>query len=228
VQRLVNLEVKKQFPTIRILPVLVALALGTSFARAAVIANFAFTDSTLAPTSTDSGVTVSNLSTVSTTSGAGSGFVTNDTPGTTSGSPTYSQTGFDGGGYFTFTVTPNAGQTLSLSQFDFFQRLGSTGANRTYTVEYAVNGGALVQVSSGNASTLAYTQRQSPLSGEAALQNLTSSDTVEFRINGSLIGADATTFRIDDLVLTGVVPEPSTLSLLALAGACLVGRRRRA
>ena len=195
-----------------------------SFANSATISLHSFTGFTLAPTVVAPNVTASSISTFGTTSTTGSGLIT-DGAVTPSGDPQFSETGFDDGGYFSFTVQADSGYQLSLTDFEFYQRLGSTGASRTFSAEYIINGGTPVVFASGTANTTTYTLRS------GALSIVDVAEPIEFRING-LIANVLTTFRIDDLELRGSVsmlpvPEPSSGILLAGCTLFFFARRRR-
>jgi len=199
-------------------------------AKGAIIVEYEFTGATLAPTTSANGVTTAALTTSGVSGGAGSGFIS-DGAVTPSGDNQYSQTGFDDAvSYFSFIIQPQEGVTLNLTNLEFYQRLGSTGTNRVYDLQFRVGatGEFTTLVNDQNASTTTYTLRAAPLGGVTELQNLTSANPVEFRIVPTLAGADATTFRIDDLKLEGtVIPEPASLSLIAGAVALCSLRRRR-
>lgn len=200
-------------------------AVGSISARAAVLVEYEFTGSTLNPTTTASGVGATALSTVSTTNNTFNSDT--DTSQTPSAAPTYSVAGFADDSWFTFTITNNSAEPMSLSRFEFWQKTGSVGT-RTYDLRYLVNGGSVVTaVNDANISTTTYTERFADLSGRSDLQNLPTGTTVEFRIAGFFPASDATTFRIDDVQVQGTVPEPTGLALAGLFAAGLLGRRRR-
>lgn len=201
---------------------------GAVSSQAAIIVEYEFTGNTLDPTTSAVGVTTSPLATAGVSSGGGSGFIS-DGAVTPSGNVQYSQTGFaDGTSYFAVTVVVQAGYTLSLTNFEFYQRLGSTAAGRVYDLQYRVgsSGGFTTLVDDATANTTTYTQRAAPLGTVSELQNLTST-SVEFRIV-PLIDNDATTFRIDDLKLEGtIIPEPSAAWLGLLGVGAFMAKRRR-
>lgn len=210
------------------LSVLAGLLFSAGFAQAATIVEYEFTGGTLAPTTSAVGVTTSSLTTSGVSSGAGSGFIS-DGAVTPSGNSQYSETGFaDGTSYFAVTIQVQTGYTLSLTNFEFYQRLGSAATGRIYDLQYRVGnaGGFTTLVDNATANTTTYTLRATALGSVPELQNLTST-TVEFRIV-PLIDNDATTFRIDDIKLEGtLIPEPSAawLGLLGI-GAFMMKRRR--
>ena len=146
-------------------------------------------------------------------------------------------------GYFGFTITPNAGKTISYSDISLKWVMGintQTATNRFelltsetgFTFEDGIGatldttGGAAFNNGSGNIV----------LSGVAALQNVATA--VEFRLYFYDTGPNPTS-RIgignawsggsaDDFVVNGsVIPEPATLGLLGFAAAGMLWFRKR-
>ncbi|MDF3128484.1 PEP-CTERM sorting domain-containing protein [Kiritimatiellaeota bacterium B1221] len=149
--------------------------------------------------------------------------------------------------YFTFSVTPDAGASLSLDHLDMVYSLGANTqpAETTFVLMSSLTGftdsdsiesfASSLPGPANNAQGRAHTF---DLSGTSELQNITS--TVEFRIYMYNTGANSMT-RIaigrgfnstpeTDLLLDGTIsaiPEPGTFSLLVIALAGFVLTRRR-
>ncbi len=147
----------------------------------------------------------------------------------------------------TFSVTANSGYTLSLSDIPAYNiRRSATGPN-TGLWQYEVDGGAFTdigaQITWGSVTTSAGNPEPLiDLSGIPALQNVAAGTTVTFRCvtwgatstSGTWYfnepGPHTTDPDIGVEGSLGAVPEPCTLGLLAIGGACalasLVVRRR--
>ncbi|SDT92039.1 hypothetical protein SAMN05444156_0750 [Verrucomicrobium sp. GAS474] len=143
--------------------------------------------------------------------------------------------------YLAFTVTPSSGYAINVSTLTFeYERDGtsgvSTAASNWFLMSSADNfttalaSGTMPTVQS--AGVYNFSLVTATLSGNSALQNVTSSTTFELYFYGSSpTGTDG--FRLDEITLTGAVvavPEVPVwaLALLGLPFLFLVVRRRRA
>lgn len=181
----------------------------------------------------------SNISSASITLGSGvtpSNAI--DTFGGNSFNKTSLSAAISGGDYLSFSITPSAGNTLSISSItltsgvstavtDFNVSLlssatGFTSANSLYNYSFGTAGAPAQSIT---------------LSGTPALQSV--SGSIEFRLYGWRDVSGTSTFRLrtlsgNDLVINGstaaiAIPEPSTyaaiVGLVSLSGVLL--RRRR-
>ncbi|HZG01735.1 MAG TPA: IPT/TIG domain-containing protein, partial [Chitinophagales bacterium] len=183
-----------------------------------------FGTSPLTATTAAANVTIGQLT-------KGSGIITSGTAatrawggGTTSTWGTASATSISNSAFATFTVTPAAGYSLSLSAFNMDYRISGTGPT-SLLLQYRINTGAYVDIAtytglSTNAAGAALPTTS--LTGIAALQNLTSASTVTFRIvpygavGGTWYIYDRLNTTANDLVLTGTITQiltPTTTSI---------------
>jgi hypothetical protein len=147
--------------------------------------------------------------------------------------------------YLQFTLTPAAGQVMSLTSF-IFDHLASNDTTTAFTSNLSIfaslNGFATTPAAGDALGTSTVTVNASIGAGNTllgndvafslsapAFQNLTSSSTVTFRIYGfdNATGSEQIN-RIDDIRIDGqltAVPEPSSM-LLALSGFGLVAWRQ--
>lgn len=140
-----------------------------------------------------------------------------------------STTAINGGYYFLFTVKPNAGNSMSLSNFQLGYHILTNAANMNMLVQYAVGTGAFQSIENvvlGNIGSGGTNYNyQHTLSNIAALQNIT--DSVTFRIipykSGGTTAAVGYAFWFgnynttgNDLVVTGTVtaagPQCTTIT----------------
>ena len=143
--------------------------------------------------------------------------------------PAHNNTG--GPAYFSFTVTPNAGNILNLTDLQFKVGTAQAGSfNPVFYVNTDVDGFGSTEWIHSDTITA------QPAGGALNWQDETVSLTgLQYQ------GLDGITFRIyydgdfgpeglwDNIVLNGtvVVPEPAALSVLALGGMIVLARRRR-
>jgi hypothetical protein len=196
----------------------------------------------LTPTDSDPNLTIGGLT-------RGSGVGTTGTGANRAwGANTWGQSteadAITAGQFATFSLTANSGYSLSLSSISQFSyRRSSTGPSTGY-LQYEVDGGPFVDITTLNYSSSASTGGTlSPidLSGISALQNVAAGTSVTFRIVNTGATTTAGTWYVfdtavssaDDLVIQGSVasapvPEPSTLAMASAGGILvLLGRLRR-
>ena len=131
--------------------------------------------------------------------------------------------------FYSFEVSPTAGNVLSLDDLNFEARTGGNN-NETLEAAFSVDGGSTF-ASLGTEDFSVWETVAFDLSGVAALQNVAA--PVEFRLFAALpFGTPLRTFRVDAVTLEGAatpaaVPEPATSLLLmgAVAGGVLLRRR---
>lgn len=240
-----------------ILPAL-ALSFSATVAHAQVtLANYGFTSASTASSVSVTGVTASNVTTPKTYFGFSSGignayaFPTTVVNGA-GGVAAYSTTAADAvatNRYFEFTVTPTAGNQLTLSSLSFnYGAIAASGAypqagapfTPMFQVRSSVDGYA---AGIGTTTALAYVAGQSDvtrlltvsLSSLGGFSQLTTPTT--FRLYGYFATGTpgySDSLRIDNINLTGsvsAIPEPSAfaagLGFAALGVAATRSRRRR-
>lgn len=132
--------------------------------------------------------------------------------------------------YVTFSVNANAGYTLSLSAIDPFNYRRSTAGAASALIQYQINSGAFVDITTVNFTNTNPTGANlgaTSLSSIGALQNLPSTSTVTFRIvpyggtnaSGTWYIFDVAGSTADDFAVTGTVtasgggPTTPTVSL---------------
>jgi hypothetical protein len=114
---------------------------------------------------------------------------------------------------FTLTVAPS--QTLTLDGFEILAY-----GQRNSSGKVLVNGNEFSTFSIPEESSL------QPLVGTTASSLTGLTGDVDVRVIFTPPSSSRFIF-VDDVTLTGVIPEPASLSLLAAGGVCLLGRRRR-
>lgn len=214
-----------------------SLLVATTALPAAIIANYDFTGNSLASSDDEMNSTAGDFSV-----GAGitNGLNIDSNAGQTAGDPgiriqfndVYPQGNGDktlansisGNKYYSFTITPGAGQSIELENLQIFASK-TGGASFAYHLLSSVDGftsaESIDDVTHPSTGTV---NRTFDLSGEAPLTSAT-----EFRFyivpNNFTVGTNDLDF--DDFVLNGsVVPEPSTAAILSLALLGLFTRRR--
>jgi hypothetical protein len=179
-------------------------------AHAQAIVTFNFNDQS-SPTATLTASTVASHLTVGTFSVSDNAFTsTNLTTGSPPDSPAVGDTGSWNASsptkYFSFTVTPDAGYSLTITGISFDYRQTATGA-----ANYQINIGANTNVASGSFST------------DSAWHSVSSSLTLTALTNGTEVriygyNGGVGSFGIDRVTLNGsvtAVPEPATYATIA-------------
>ncbi|MBI5768414.1 MAG: PEP-CTERM sorting domain-containing protein [Verrucomicrobia bacterium] len=196
---------------------LLGLAINFPLHAQTTIVAFNFNDQSSQTATLTASTTASNLS-VSTFSVSDGGFTsTNFTTGTPVDSPGVADSGSWSATsptkYFSFTITPSSGYTLSITTISFDYRQTATGA-----ANYQVDIGSDTNVASGVFST--------DSTWHSISQSITVtafSDSREIRIYGYNGGSGS--FALDRVTLSGTVsaiPEPSTYAALFGAAALAV------
>ncbi|HEY8965828.1 MAG TPA: PEP-CTERM sorting domain-containing protein [Candidatus Methylacidiphilales bacterium] len=218
--------------------------------RAATIVEYAMTGSSVTAletaTTVDPGVTASlispNSNTVTVTQvGTAPNEVLNVAMATGTPLSTLNEnTTIAGGTYISFTVTPNTGETLSLTSLAFKASASNSSTPRAFYVFSTANGAStpattLLTDNNGAGGTLgtSLTSYSIDLSG-AQYQNLTGAVTFKFYVQTPTLFQS---ISFDDIALfgtatTAAVPEPAPTALLGLSafacGAAVWMRRRAA
>lgn len=130
--------------------------------------------------------------------------------------------------YFTFDVAPDAGYELGLSSLTFNVARGGGATPRTYDVRTSLDGFAnsLTGVVEVNTQRTTFTPVSVDLSGNE-FQNLTTPLTFQIRI---FAPTAYQSLDFDNITVNGeaalAVPEPATLSLVAVVGCLMLLHRR--
>ncbi len=126
------------------------------------------------------------------------------------------------GGYFQFGVTGGGGNmNLTDLAFDAVRATTSTSV-RGYNIDVSIDGGAYVDLGAANITNM----RDDGL--EAFVLDMTGAEfqgisSVDFRVFATGGGIEWTDFEING----AIVPEPATMSLLALGGIAMLKRRKK-
>jgi hypothetical protein len=168
-------------------------------------------------TSADSGATSSTSPVSSGYSGASGGHYFNDNNWTGTA---------PGTNYFTFSLTPTTGYSVTLDSLSFGYRGSSTASATTFTVRSSADGYA------GNLVTGSLTADGGWYHTGSQSITLTFTDTTTLRIYANGASAGTATLRVDDVQFAGAlsaIPEPSTYAAMAGAAALAAAawRRRR-
>ncbi|WPJ95479.1 hypothetical protein SH580_18840 [Coraliomargarita algicola] len=143
-----------------------------------------------------------------------------------------------GNDYISFAITADTAGALDITGFSVSGAIASSKAANKWNILAQVDGGSTWEVAGALTTDQTITATQGltdftdifiDLSGNATFQGI---DSVEFRIyswggNGTTSSSRA---QIDNLLVEGVIPEPSTYALLAgcFALSSVMLRRRRA
>lgn len=128
-----------------------------------------------------------------------------------------------------FTVSTSGGQFLQLQSLTFLTGMsGNQPTGAVYSVQYNIGAG-YVNIGSNFTHTPDLPETRTVDLSDPIFSNVSS---ISFRINITEPAVSSnsgnTSARIDDISLNGsVIPEPSSLALLAAAGLFLTGRRSR-
>ena len=146
--------------------------------------------------------------------------------------------------YFSFTITPNSGLTLTLDSISFSYQVAITGTSAAQNVTFALLSSATgfsaanaiasftyTEASDGNVSTGStdgFVNTGTILLPAGSFTNI---GTTEFRIYLSDGGSTSTALfaKVDNVILNGAVapiPEPSTYAMLGLGAVLLAGAKR--
>lgn len=206
------------------------LLLASSLSAQTTLLQYSFTSQSLSPTSSP----ITNIT--------GGDFSSNDVGSTSNGTPvSQGYTGASGSyyfsdnnwtgtspgtNYFTFTVTPESGYSVSISSISFGYKQSSTSGATSFSI-YSSKDSYSTSLASGTLDT-AYattggTQGNSwGLASSSVTLTFTSATTIRIYANGASTGT--ATLRGDDFTISGSVspvPEPSTAAILA--GAAVLG-----
>ncbi len=206
-----------RFSTVANLTALIGLGIFSPASYAALVGQYTFEGDSLAPTSVNSNLTFSNFGSTGIT---GTGFVGGNPGRAFTGSNWSLNPTYDPNKYYDFTVAPNSGTTLSLTNLIFDAQRSGTGPSqlevRSSQDNYA---GVIASLTRPNDGTF----NPSPLT--ASLSGFTNiSDPLNFRIYGYNATGTGGTLRLDNVQLNGDVNggvppvPPSFVSIYNIQG----------
>lgn len=179
------------------------------------IVTFSFTgaagnESSFAPDSQPVGATVGSMT-------RGSGLTADTTAGTFNSSSWTTGLSADANDYYTFSITPHSGISMSLTRLELDERRSASGI-RNWSVRSSLDsfGSDLALFSVPDDIS---TRTDQAVALNSAFGSLTSS--LEFRIYGFAAESGSGTWRIDNVQLSGTltaVPEPHEYALAASLG----------
>lgn len=140
-----------------------------------------------------------------------------------------------GTNYFSFTITPESGYSVSISTISFGYKQSSTSGATSFSI-YSSNDSYGSSLASGTLNTIYATTGGTQgndwgIASASVTLTFTSATTIRIYANGASSGTP--TLRADDFIVTGSVstspvPEPASVALLAGASALgLAALRRR-
>jgi hypothetical protein len=140
------------------------------------------------------------------------------------------------GAYFTFNLQPTAGNQLQLSTITFDVAAGSNSSIRGYDLRSSADGYATSLVTeafaAGQTTYVEGAQMEYVVANLSSLATVSDAAPITFRMyawNGAPTGgASGKNVDFDNIVVSGLtsaVPEPVSISLLALGGLTLMRRR---
>jgi hypothetical protein len=167
---------------------------------------------------------------------------------TVAANPTNDEAGaVSAGTYFAFTVTPTAGNTMTLTGISFDSARGGAAVPRSWyafsSVKGFANGSDIASaIEASQRPAFSHYDETSTVGGTAPLAtgslnlaadpsyaNLTSPVTFRFYVSAPGAGQS---IDFDNVSINGITtatsPEPATLGMAAIGGLCLLARRRRA
>lgn len=129
------------------------------------------------------------------------------------------------GKYFSFTVAPLSGETMSLSSLTFDTARGGSGTPRGYAVLSSADSFSSI-LKTANIATVRPTMTAVVVDLPAvSFENLSSG--VEFRVF-TYSPAAGSSVEYDNITVNGAVtPEPGAMGVMLLSGAAMLMRRRR-
>ncbi len=192
--------------------VVALLTIGSAQAQ---IAQWAFTGNVLTPTTLIPTVTASSITNASLVSFGASGNLLNAAPanGATGGNNNLTSA-ISVNSYFQFVITPNIGQSMSISSVGIDAGFGNNAsfAIRSSLDSFATDIGAQSNLS---ATITGYNYS---VSGNPSFQNITSATTFRVYLHGA---NNNQTMNFDNVSINGAtvaIPEPGSFVLLTLGG----------
>ena len=136
-------------------------------------------------------------------------------------------TGASGSGYLEFTLTPDAGKKIKLTNFDFGVRSTSTGP-QAFTLRTSVDSYASDLFTGTIANNSTWTLKDNSVSFTSS----TDGAAVTFRLFGysgtGSPGSGTQNGRFDDITMTvEAIPEPQTWALIGIGSAFMLWNLRR-
>lgn len=204
------------------------VSLQTPNLKAADIAVYNFTGSSLAPSSADSNVTAGNVNFTGSSASQftlSGGLAINAASGAVNAATAVTNNSF-----YQFAVTPTAGSTMNLTSLSFDGASATSVPSNGYVIRSSADGyGSDLQTAGFTTQYSTFTNYSLSLTG-SQFQNLTSA--ISFRVYTYITSGSNPAAAYDNLKLTGsvvAVPEPSTYALAAIATGTIgyLARRRR-
>ena len=216
----------------------VFILLASSLSAQTTLLQYSFTSQSLSPTSSVANVTGGDFSSNDSGSTSNSSPVSQGYTGA-SGSYYFSDNNWTGTSpgtnYFSFTITPESGYSVSISAISFGYKQSSTSGATSFSI-YSSKDSYATSLASGTLDTIyavtGGTQGNNwGLASASVSLTFTSATTIRIYANGASNGTP--TLRGDDFVISGsvsvsAVPEPATYAFFGgLAALSLAAFRRR-